>query len=679
MSKFPKSRESVKVAIRCRPMSAKEKKDGYEHIVRVDQPNASIYVKNPQGQEVQYTYDFTFPESCTQEDIYEMTAAPIVSGVLEGINGTIFAYGQTGTGKTYTMDNVPEGPDRGIVPRAFEHIFDYITAHQDSHRFSVTVTYIELYNEKIRDLLTRKKDVKEEKNLSIHEDPEKGFVVRGVTAQTAKSVKELLQIQKMGSKHRTVRATAMNEDSSRSHSILTLNIETLTQIDGSEHVRVARLNLVDLAGSEKISKTQTDREGEIEGASINYALMILGNCISALTTKGQTHIPYRDSNLTKLLRDSLGGTARTLMIAAVGPASYNFYETMSTLRYAERAKKIENKPKVNMDPKDALLLKYQEEARLLQEQLNGGAESPQSSEEAIRAMEEKLELQKKKLAEATNLAKEKREELEKKLAKKQKKIELEREKQKEYQQRLDELSKYLIGGGQELVKRTQQNEAEIAACREKLKQRELRSKMIEKELIEKRTQKKVMVSQCKDLKDKVKVVSAEFKELSSQYKNLKLKFTETQKAIQEDREQITNQSESLRQQIEIYNYIIDNFIPKSEVQRANNTIKYDDEQERWVRTPIDKATVLDNIKKVGRPKSAIGYARPTASSGINRTEEFPKVVLKPAKIESRLKDGPPIIQMDGIEEEIEKQFIDDETNLQVEIPESLQSLNMDPW
>ena len=666
------TREAVKVAIRLRPMSKKEKEAKYENIVRVDQKNASIYVKNNQEQEVQFTYDFAYPMNATQEEIYENTAAPIVASVLEGINGTIFAYGQTGTGKTYTMDGEPEGPNRGIVPRAFEHIFDFITANQESHKFSVTVTYVELYNEQLRDLLCSSKS--EEKPLTIHEEPGKGFIIKGVTTHSAKSVQDLLKIQRYGQKHRVVRATNMNDVSSRSHSVLSLSIETLTEIEGSQHVRQARLNLVDLAGSERVAKTGAEKEGFKEGVSINYALMILGNCISALTTKGQTHIPYRDSALTKLLRDSLGGNAKTLMIANIGPASYNFSETMATLRYAERAKKIENKPKVNMDPKDALLMQYQEELQALQAQLEGGgaAAQKQSSEEVIKAMEEKLERQKRELANDSNMAKEEREKLQRKYDKMAEKIEKEKGKKEKYEKRLAELNKYLIGGGQELVKRTKQNEEEIAKIREKLKQREMKSKEIEAELNEKKNKKKEMITQCKDLKDKVKLVSDQFKEYASTYQNLQLKFPEVQKTIQEDREQISNEIESLQRQIDTMTAVVDNFIPQSEVDSVRSNAYWDDEGGKWSMKPVDKKAVLKKVYDVVKPRSANGLLHPMVINGRDTgNDDIPVLNLKAPEVEFNLKEGPKMIDMGALEDEIDKQFDDDETDLQVEIPDAL--------
>ena len=678
MSGDPPTRESVKVAVRLRPMSKKEIASKFAKIIRIDQDGASAFITNPQGSEVQFTYDFAFPDTCTQEEIYENTAAPIVDGVLNGYNGTIFAYGQTGTGKTYTMDGTTEGENRGIVPRAFEHIFDYMRANGDTHKFSVTMTYVELYNEKVRDLLSKKDD---DKSLVIHEDPVKGFYIKGVEIRTVNSIKDLFDFQAEGKKRRVTRATNMNEESSRSHSILSLNVETLTTLDGMDgsHVRSARLNLVDLAGSERVAKTGAEGQGFIEGVSINYALMILGNCISALTSRGHGHIPYRDSALTKLLRDSLGGNAKTLMIATLGPVDYNFSESMSTLRYAENAKKIKNKPKVNMDPKDALLMQYQEELKALQAQLKNGTPEAQAenNEKMIKEMEEKLEKKRKMLAEASHIAAEEREQLQKKLEERRRKLEKEKEKQSKFVGRLQELTKFLVNGSEKLMEKTQQNEADLAAIREKLKKRAEHQAKMEKEIEMKKKKKQEMLEQCKTIQDKVTMVSEKFKETVGEYKNLKTKVPEVQKTIQEDREQLADQIDSLNKQLEVYTLILENFIPQSEVQRIRSAAIYNEEEGKWEMPEVDKRARTKQVLSLERPNSAIGCPRPTAMdkkqriSGQAANDDLPEMVLKPTPVESRLKDGPKIIDMEGIEQEIEEQFMDDEADLAVDIPQEL--------
>ena len=663
-------------------MSKNEIAHKFAKVIRIDQENASAYITTPEGSEMQFTYDFAFPDTSTQEEIYENTSAQIVDGVLNGYNGTIFAYGQTGTGKTYTMDGATEGDNRGIVPRAFEHIFDYMRANGDTHKFSVTMQYVEIYNEQIRDLLATKEKTG---SLVIHEDPSKGFYVQGVEIRTVNTIQDLFNFQAEGKKRRVTRATNMNEESSRSHSILTLNVETLATLDGMDgsHVRSARLNLVDLAGSERVAKTGAEGQGFKEGVSINYALMVLGNCISALTSRGHGHIPYRDSALTKLLRDSLGGNAKTLMIATLGPADYNFIESRSTLRYAENAKKIKNKPKVNMDPKDALLMQYQEELKALQAQLKNGTPEAQAenNERMIKEMEEKLEKKRKMLAEASHIAAEEREQLQKKLEERRKKLEKEKAKQNKFVGRLQELQKFLVNGSEKLMEKTQQNEADLAAIREKLKKRAEHQAKMEKEIEMKKKKKQEMLEQCKTIQDKVTLVSEKFKETVGEYKNLKTKVPEVQKTIQEDREQLADQIDSLNRQLEVYQLILENFIPQSEVQRVRSAATYNEDEGKWEIPEVDKRARTKQVLSLERPNSAIGCPRPTAMDkkglrGQPGTEEFQEMALKPTPVESRLKDGPKIIDMEGIEQEIEEQFADDEADLSVDIPQELYGVPM---
>jgi hypothetical protein len=223
---------------------------------------------------------------------------------------------------------------KGIIPRAFSHIFGYIGASEDDTRFLVRCSYLEIYNESILDLLgsdhTAKHDVKE--------DPDKGIYVNSLTNVIVKSAPEIEKIMNAGMKHRKIGQTAMNDTSSRSHSIFTIYIETSVVKDGQQKIRAGKLNLVDLAGSERQSKTHAQGDRLKEAQKINLSLSALGNVISALVDGKSTHIPYRDSKLTRLLQDSLGGNTKTVMIAAVSPADYNYEETLSTLRYASRAK-----------------------------------------------------------------------------------------------------------------------------------------------------------------------------------------------------------------------------------------------------------------------------------------------------------------------------------------------------
>ena len=290
--------------------------------------------------------------------------------MLKGFNGTIFAYGQTGCGKSFTMEGIPNPPiHRGITPRSFEHIFQECAVRENT-KFLIRASYLEIYNEQIRDLLS----VNVNQRLDLREDPDRGVYVKDLSLHDVHNVAELIQLMAKGTTNRSTGATAMNADSSRSHSIFTVWIEMCESIDGHDRIFAGKLNLVDLAGSERQSKTQAEGARLKEATKINLSLSALGNVISALVDGKAKHIPYRDSKLTRLLQDSLGGNTKTLMIAAISPADNNYDETMSTLRYANRAKNIKNSAKINEDPKDALLRQYQEEIAQLKALLAGQIE-----------------------------------------------------------------------------------------------------------------------------------------------------------------------------------------------------------------------------------------------------------------------------------------------------------------
>lgn len=331
--------------------------------------NGDIFVRKPFTDEPpkQFTFDSVFDWTSSQQAIYEDTSSPIITDVLEGYNGTIFAYGQTGTGKTHTMTGKEDDhKERGIMPRAFEDIFKGVEGDSVKTQFLIRASYLEIYNEECRDLLSKNP----KKKLDLHEKPDSGVYVKDLSYFAVKEVSEIREVMNIGMKNRSVRETMMNAVSSRSHSLFTITVErSELGADGKPHIRVGKLNMVDLAGSERLSKTGASGEGQKEAAKINLSLSTLCHVISALTDPKSTYIPYRDSKLTRLLQDSLGGNTKTVMIANVGPADYNFDETMNTLRYASRAKNIQNKPRINEDPKDALLREYQDEVSKLREQL----------------------------------------------------------------------------------------------------------------------------------------------------------------------------------------------------------------------------------------------------------------------------------------------------------------------
>ncbi|XP_069371135.1 kinesin-like protein KIF3B isoform X2 [Paralichthys olivaceus] len=370
-----KSSESVKVVVRCRPLNRKEESNGPAGgIVQMDLGLGQVILRNPRAPASEpqktFTFDAVYDASSKQRDLYDESVRPLIDSVLEGFNGTIFAYGQTGTGKTYTMQGAWLDPEkRGVIPNAFDHIFTHISRSQSDKQYLVRASYLEIYREEVRDLLDP--NHANARALELRESPETGVYVRDLTSCVCKSIKEIEEVMNVGNQARAVAATDMNEHSSRSHALFLITVEcSQPGPDGRKHIRVGRLNLVDLAGSERQAKTGVQGERLKEAAKINLSLSALGNVISALADGRSGHVPYRDSKLTRLLQDSLGGNAKTVMVATLGPAPQHYDETLTTLRYANRAKNIQNQPRVNEDPKDALLREFQMEIARLRAQLN---------------------------------------------------------------------------------------------------------------------------------------------------------------------------------------------------------------------------------------------------------------------------------------------------------------------
>ncbi|XP_042145907.1 kinesin-like protein KIF3A [Ixodes scapularis] len=328
--------ENIRVVVRCRPLSEKEKAAGCQNIVTVDSVQGTLLVANPPGSHgdappKMFTFDTVFDADSKQMDVYNQAARPIVENVLEGYNGTIFAYGQTGTGKTYTMAGDRSVPElKGIIPNTFAHIFGHIAKAGDDKKFLVRASYLEIYNEEARDLLAKDQNAR----LEVKERPDIGVYVKGLSSCMVKTADELDKIMTLGNKNRVVGATNMNAHSSRSHALFTITVECSERgLDGRQHVRVGKLHLVDLAGSERQSKTGSTGQRLREASQINLSLSTLGNVISALVDGKSTHIPYRNSKLTRLLQDSLGGNAKTLMV--IGRLAIPLWYSEPTLWYSQ--------------------------------------------------------------------------------------------------------------------------------------------------------------------------------------------------------------------------------------------------------------------------------------------------------------------------------------------------------
>ncbi|KAM4588438.1 kinesin-like protein KIF21B isoform 7-T7 [Odontesthes bonariensis] len=375
----------VKVALRIRPQMAKEKIEGCHVCTLVTPGEPQVLL----GKDKAFTYDFVFDLDSEQQYIYQSCVYKLIEGCFEGYNATVFAYGQTGSGKTYTMgtgfDVSLSLQEQGIIPRAVHQLFEGIQnrkvraqeAGSQPPDFKVSAQFLELYNEEILDLFDggRDPEIRSRKsNIKIHEDGSGSIYTTGVTSRLVHSEEELLQCLKLGALSRTTASTQMNAQSSRSHAIFTIHLcqmrvcQQLQMNGGGENGEVnsidssaiaqpeyetlmAKFHFVDLAGSERLKRTGATGERAREGISINCGLLALGNVISALgdQCKKGGHVPYRDSKLTRLLQDSLGGNSHTLMIACISPSDRDFMETLNTLKYANRARNIKNKVVVNQD------------------------------------------------------------------------------------------------------------------------------------------------------------------------------------------------------------------------------------------------------------------------------------------------------------------------------------------
>jgi kinesin family protein 5 len=327
-------------------VNEREKKEGES---RKDAPSLefpddfTVVVKVPKAKPAIYQFDRVFySPATTQKEVYDLAARDTIEDVLSGYNGTIFAYGQTGAGKSFSMSgaDVTHPETKGIIPRSCDHIFQHIASDVVGTEYTLKCSFLEIYKEIVHDLL----DPESPGNLKVRETPSRGVWVQGLSEHFVTSVEDIIDLLQTGEKSRAVSATNMNAVSSRSHSLFIL---TLIQRNPDGSTKEGKLNLADLAGSEKVGKTGASGDTLEEAKKINQSLSALGNCINALTKAKRGHVPYRDSKLTHILRESLGGNSKTTLLIACSPHVFNVEETISTLKFGQRAKTIKNNVHVN--------------------------------------------------------------------------------------------------------------------------------------------------------------------------------------------------------------------------------------------------------------------------------------------------------------------------------------------
>ncbi|XP_044740972.1 kinesin-like protein Klp68D [Chrysoperla carnea] len=615
--------ESVQVVVRCRPMSTKETQNGNKNVVEVYPKRGVIEIKNPKdnhhGEQLKsFTYDAVYDWNSTQQDIYDTTIRPLVTSVLEGFNGCVFAYGQTGTGKTYTMEGTQQSSEHiGIIPKTFGQIWSHINRTKDME-YLVSVSYLEIHLEEIKDLLKRDHTHK----LEIREYIGKGVIIPDLHTITCKSAEDMLYVMNMGNKNRTVGCTNMNEHSSRSHAIFCVTIEMCNTADDT--FKVGKLNLIDLAGSERQSKTGATAERLKEASKINRALSALGNVISALA-ENSPHIPYRDSKLTRLLQDSLGGNSKTIMIANISPSSYNYDESLTTLRYAHRAKTIKNRPIKNEDPKDVKLREYQDEIKRLKllieqrkqqektiiikkvkkvkKETEASSPSPGASEDINKSTtsinnEENIEVQ----------------------------LKYEREKTDELAKRLQSLESQLIRGGKNILDEMNEKQIQLEQQLNEIAERKKRETEMQQMLeLEEETNIEFR-SGFSNLQQEAELKSRKLKKLFQRLQNMKQEISDLKLEHNRDCREMEITQESLVKELKLKIMIIDNFVPIDDKQYMLNNARYDDNLDEWIlptqQNNLQNTTNDQVIKITHRPLARPELDRPYSEYALNKMRSF---------------------------------------------------------
>ncbi|CAD6198252.1 unnamed protein product [Caenorhabditis auriculariae] len=575
--------EKVKVVVRCRPISELELSQGHKSTVGSSMEDKSISVTNPQASQEPprtFFFDAVFPPATDQMTVYNVAARPIVDNVLKGYNGTIFAYGQTGTGKTFTMaGEMEKAESRGIIPNSFAHIFDHIAKCQHDTTFLVRVSYLEIYNEEIRDLLAKEGAGL---NLEIKERPDVGVYVRNLSSATVGSASQMQKIMEFGNKNRKVGATNMNIESSRSHAMFTVTIESCK----NELVTQGKLQLVDLAGSERQSKTGAQGERLKEAAKINLSLSTLGNVISSLVDGKSTHIPYRNSKLTRLLQDSLGGNSKTVMIANIGPASYNYDETLSTLRYANRAKNIQNVARINEDPKDAMLRKFQQEIEMLRKQLEEeDRDDDENNEEAfqqkMRDME--AEVEKKRILLAGRDAEE--DEETRKLAREMQESEAEllrtRTEHEKLRAKLSQIESKLIVGGENLLEKAEEQARLLEENNQELENSRSQELRLRNQLKEKKAAKNEIEGKYTSLQEEASEKTRKIRRVISELGEARAELKDMEEEHQRQVEALLDDIRQLRKELLLNMAIIDEYIPPEYVELIEKYVSWSEEHGDW--------------------------------------------------------------------------------------------------
>ncbi|KAG0439865.1 hypothetical protein HPB47_016498 [Ixodes persulcatus] len=640
--------EKIRVVVRCRPLSEKEKAAGCQNIVTVDSVQGTLLVANPPGSHgdappKMFTFDTVFDADSKQMDVYNQAARPIVENVLEGYNGTIFAYGQTGTGKTYTMAGDRSVPElKGIIPNTFAHIFGHIAKAGDDKKFLVRASYLEIYNEEARDLLAKDQNAR----LEVKERPDIGVYVKGLSSCMVKTADELDRIMTLGNKNRVVGATNMNAHSSRSHALFTITVECSERgLDGRQHVRVGKLHLVDLAGSERQSKTGSTGQRLREASQINLSLVLL------LLSLNETSLDLGESCSEPTF-------LAVRQCTNIGPADYNYDETISALRYANRAKNIKNKARINEDPKDALLRQFQKEIEDLRKQLQEGVEpstpDDESSEEAsddsgdkkgrrkrkkaiseerMREIHDEIVADRKLLSEKKDLAQEERDRLAAELETREHQLNTAREEHESLMQKLHALEKKIIVGGENLLQKAEEQERLLEESARELEERKQKEAALREALELKEAERLDMEERYSTLQEEAAGKTRKLKKVWTLLMGAKAEMADLQQEHQREAEGLLENVRQLSRELRLNMLLIDAYIPPEYQELLERCVQWNEDIGEWQLKCIaytgnnmcKQTSVIDRSRLQEAPLWHLG-ASPTAPTGVYRvTKRSPSI------------------------------------------------------
>ena len=579
--------EKISVRVRVKPCQAS--------IISLSQDSSSHHT-TLQLKSNTFSFDTVYPADCSQIDIFQSTIQTplLIDRVLDGLNACILCYGQTGSGKTHTIQGVLDHPDAwGLMPRCFEEVFERV--RQRGGRYLIRCCYLELYNEEWVDLLylssakhrqeLEKRGMKlvagppvpdsketQQAEIDVREREDGSVYVRNACEYIVTSKEDLMALMMLGNKRRTTASTAMNSQSSRSHAIFTITIES--KQPNQNKVTVGKMNLVDLAGSERQKRAQTTGQRFVESTKINLSLSALGHVINSIVDQ-RPHIPYRDSKLTRMLQDAIGGNSVTIMIACVSSDDSDMDESLNTLRYAQRAKQIKNKPRVNQ-AKNALVDQFDSEIlQLLQQQ------SDHTDPELAR-MKEELESEREKISESTAMAEQEKQRLLQDLNVKLQELNKERTRRTEIQVRLKSLQDSLVMGGINLLDQAALHEKELAQKKDALARTRVQQQQLEKEIEEVDLKQFEIEKHYSSLKEEVEARNTQLKALWATMQSLKNEIFDMETVHEKERQELADELKSLMAEFNMKRAILKQFVPDTYLDHIIKQSQFNSDKEMWV-------------------------------------------------------------------------------------------------